>query len=133
MGNAGYKFCRQCGFRSEEISFGVGFLGAPNNPSVREDIMSGMYGPRPRKVLEENPDAVFQCYCQAFRCRCGHFSSKWAVRIVSREGEGLYAPTMRCDVCGKRMRALEKIPGIEQCPRCDSIYPMEFRDTILWD
>ena len=61
------------------------------------------------------------------------FPSEEAVRIVSAEGEALYAPTMRCDACGKRMRALEKIPGTERCPRCGSIRPMEFRDTILWD
>lgn len=42
-------------------------------------------------------------------------------------------PVDKCNICGKRMSALEKMPGIEQCPRCDSIYPMEFRDTILWD
>ena len=133
MGIGGYFVCKECGFQSAEIWFGIGFESGPDNPSVREKILRGEYGAKPKKVLESNPDAHFHSYMEAFRCSCGHFSSKGAVRIVSAEGKALYSPTMTCNVCGKRMRALEKIPDIEQCPRCDSICPMKFQDTILWD
>lgn len=131
MGAGGYYHCEGCGFESDEIWFGCGFLGDDCNPVIRKGILDGKYGAEPKRILESEPDVHFFAQCDAFRCRCGKFSSKDTVRIYSSEEKLLYAPTMNCGLCGKRMRRLRG-PGEKlDCPKCG--WPMDFCRTVLWD
>ena len=131
MGIGGYFVCKGCGFQSAEIWFGIGFESGPDNPSVREKILRGEYGAKPKRVLESNPDAHFHSYMEAFRCRCGNFSSKSTVCILSSAGV-LYEPTRRCGRCRRMMEVLRD-PDIQICPKCHCMRPMVFETTVLWD
>ena len=131
MGSGGYYSCSQCGFRSDEIWFGGGFIGNDRNPVVRDEILDGEYGTEPKKILESEPDVHFYGQMDAFRCRCGKFSSKSTVMIFSAEGKQLYAPTMNCELCGKRMRRLRNPGGKQDCPKCGM--QLDFYSTVCWD
>ena len=131
MGSGGYYCCEWCGFESDEIWFGGGFLGDDRNPAIRKGILAGEYGAEPKRILESEPDAHFSAQSDAFRCRCGKFSYKGTVCIYSSEGKQLYTPTMNCGVCGKRMRRLRNPGGKQECPKCGR--PMDFCRTVLWD
>lgn len=131
MGSGGYYSCSQCGFRSDEIWFGGGFIGNDRNPVVRDEILDGEYGDVPKKILESEPDVHFYGQMDAFRCRCGKFSSESTVMIFSAEGKQLYAPIMNCELCGKRMRRLRNPGGKQECPKCGM--QLDFYSTVCWD
>ena len=131
MGNGGFYHCRYCGFISDEIFFGRGFLGDADNPVIRCHILSGEYGDTPKRILETEPDVHFSAKTNAYRCRCGNFSSEEVVNIFSSDGGLLYMPSVKCACCGKRMRAIRDPPGKQECPECGM--PLDFECTVLWD
>ena len=131
MGEGVHIFCRSCGY-TKDVSYGMGFNSRPNDPMVREDIMNGKYGYKPKKVLDENPDALFHWYMPLFHCKCGNISSKDSVVIRDREdGRLLYKPSLRCSLCHKKMWEIRDLPYYSPCPKCGHM--MEFDYTILWD
>ncbi|MBE6526813.1 MAG: hypothetical protein E7Z63_03455 [Thermoplasmata archaeon] len=69
-----------CGFK-KELMYGGGFLSCPDNPVMRDEILSGRYGKRPKRILDKNPDAGFYCYRPLFHCSCRNISDKDDVSI----------------------------------------------------
>ena len=129
MGEGIEYICRDCGFRNE-ICYGPGFLSSPRNPETRERALNGKYGPRPRKVLEAHPEADCSWYRPLFHCSCGNLSAKDAV-IITDEDRILYRPSMRCNICHRRMWEIIEPPRFAPCPRCGSM--MRCDVTVLWD
>ena len=116
MGEGIEYICTDCGFR-KEIWFGPGFLSSPRNPKTRGRTLNGEFGSRPKRVLEEHPEAECSWYKPLFHCSCGNVSSKDAV-VIAEEGEVLYRPSMRCDMCHKRMWEVLEPPRFAPCPKC---------------
>jgi len=129
MGEGIEFLCTNCGFR-KEMWFGPGFLSDPRNPETREDTLSGKYGPKPKRVLEEHPDAECSWYMPLFHCSCGNFSSKDAV-VISDGGKTLYRPSMRCDLCHGKMWEIIEPPDYLPCPKCG--HEMRYGVTVMWD
>ena len=121
--------CDGCGFR-KEIWYGPGFLSGPRNPETRADTLEGKYGPKPRKVMEEHPDAECSWYRPLFHCRCGNYSAKDAV-VIFENGKALYRSSMKCDLCGRKMWEVGEHPFLIPCPKCGE--PMRCETTVLWD
>ena len=70
MGIGGEYVCDKCGYKSEQILMGPGFLSAPCHPMIGTRIMKGEDGEKAKKILEENPDSEFSFYMGIFQC-CG--------------------------------------------------------------
>ena len=119
MGSGIEFLCKGCGFR-KEVWYGPGFLSDPRSPETREKTLNGKYGRKPKKVLEDHPDAECAWYRPLFRCTCGNYSTKDAV-VIHEEGETLYRPSMRCDLCGRRMREVSGPSDYLPCPKCGSL------------
>ena len=129
MGEGVIIHCESCGFE-KELSFGFGFLSNPWNPETREDVLKGKYGKRPQRILEENPDDDCIRYAPLFHYSCGNLSVKDAV-LIRKEGEILYRPSMRCDICQRKMWEINDIPERMRCPKCGS--HMVHECTLFWD
>ena len=84
MGIGGEYVCEKCGYKSEQILMGPGFLSAPRHPMIGARIMNGEYGEKAKKILEENPDSEFSFYMGIYQCRYGNITSEDVVRIWSR-------------------------------------------------
>ena len=123
--------CRNCGF-SKEIWYGPGFMSSPRNPRTRARTLAGEFGRKPRQVMEEHPDAECSWYKPLFRCSCGNMSTKDAV-VISEMGKMLYRPSMRCDLCHRKMWEVDEISYRMplHCPKCGE--EMEREQTVLWD
>ena len=129
MGEGIEFVCGKCGFR-KEIWYGPGFLSSPRNPETRAETLGGKYGPRPKRILEEHPDAECSWYKPLFHCSCGNFSTKDAV-VIFDEGKTLYRPSMKCDLCGKKMWEIVEPPDDLPCPKCG--HEMKMGITAMWD
>ena len=129
MGEEVEFICDICGFR-KRVTYSPGFLSNPRNPATRADALRGKYGPKPKRILEEHPDAECSWYLPLFHCRCGNIASKDAV-VISEGGMRLYTPSMKCSVCGRKMWEIAEPTDFLPCPGCRSW--MRFRQTLLWD
>ena len=129
MGEGFEIVCGNCGFR-KEITYGPGFMSSPRNPETRANIIEGKYGKRPKKIVEENPDAECSWYRPLFHCSCGNISAKDSV-IISNDGKILYRPSMRCGLCHRNMWEVVEMPCELLCPKCG--HEMLFGRTVLWD
>ena len=131
MGTGGIYRCRCCGYETDEILIGFGFLSMPNHPKIREQILEGRFGERAKRILESEPDAEFYMESVAYHCQCGNIQSRSIVRIYSpSKGKQYRQGAQRCDLCGKRMRMLRYDAELK-CPRCGE--SMEFMGTVCWD
>ena len=106
-----------------------GFLSCPDNPVTRDEILSGRYGKRPKRILEKHPDANFYCYRPLFHCSCGNLSDKDAVSIG--DIKPLCRPSMKCDLCGRKMWEITELPDCLPCPKCGE--QMMCKHTMMWD
>ena len=129
MGSGMDLLCPKCGY-GKNISYGGGFMSGPRNMMVREQIMEGKFGARPKEILEGNPDADFYWYMALFHCSCGNISTKSTVQIWE-DGKPIYKPSMRCGFCHKKMWEIQEPPYFIPCPKCGT--RMESVDFVNWD
>ena len=129
MGSGMELFCPGCGYR-KGISYGGGFMSGPRNMMIREQILDGKFGVRPKEILEENHDAECYWYMALFHCSCGNLSTKSTVHIW-KDGKLIYRPSMRCGFCRKKMWEIQEPPYLIPCPKCGT--EMERGGYINWD
>lgn len=128
MGKEIEYHCKECGF-SKEVSCGGGFRSGYDE-ETREEVLNGDYGARPKMVAESSPDAFCSWYMAMFHCSCGNVSSKNAVVIYGR-GKVLYRPSMRCDICHRKMWEIVNPPYTVPCPKCG--HEMEYIPIAMYD
>ena len=129
MGEGIEFVCGKCGFR-KEIWYGPGFLSNPLSLNTRAETLGGKYGVKPKKIIEEHPDAECSWYKPLFHCSCGNISTKNAV-IIFDEDKPLYRPSMKCGLCGRKMWEIAEPPDYLPCPKCGE--QMMCNLTVLWD
>ncbi len=129
MGNSFDLVCGGCGY-TIPLTIGPGFMSGPRNPKTRQDVLDGKYGAKPRRLLEENPDAECGWYHACFACRCGNYSSKLTV-YMSDMGRRLYRPSRRCSLCHRKMEEVAGPWMPAPCPKCKT--EMSMKHQILWD
>lgn len=129
MGEGVMFRCRNCG-HEEEFVYGIGFMFG-GRPETRKDVLDGKYGPRPKRIAQQNPDAICRPYSPLFHCTCGNLSVKEAVCITDG-WRPIYNPSMKCNLCGRKMWEISEVPDMVLCPKC-SHFMTDRIQTMLWD
>lgn len=128
MGRGMTLFCPKCRY-TMELFYGGGFLSYPRE-ETRQEVRDGVYGKRPKAVLEKYPDAECVSYSPLFHCSCGNYISKSAV-VMHSGGKAVYRPARRCNLCREKMWEVDDVQYPARCPKCDTI--MSETCDLLWD
>lgn len=81
MGKGLVYRCPVCAFQ-KEYPVGCGFMSPLEAATERENILAGIYGPKPKTALVAHPEAPVEVEHALFQCgACGKLESRLAVTI----------------------------------------------------
>lgn len=129
MGKGLVYRCPVCSFQ-KEYPVGCGFMSPLEAATERENILAGIYGPKPKTAIVAHPEAPVEVEHALFQCgACGKLESRLAVTIKAAVRVPIH---QRCE-CGKIMHRIRAGKDI-LCPKCK--HPFEATDLIavtMWD
>ena len=82
MGRGMEIHCEACGFK-KELMYGGGFLSCPDNPVTRDEILSGRYGKRPKRILEKHPMRTSTATDRSSTAAAGTSPTRMLSRLVT--------------------------------------------------
>ena len=127
MGQIYRVSCPDCG-HSFEFSQGCGMLDctALGRERHKQKILTGAFGEKLKKILEQHPDALIS-YSEELLCcdNCNRYANRSVYRIYEKAGTLLLASEYACKKCHKPMEIIGRndsdyfvAPSILVCPRC---------------
>jgi len=134
MGEEYTYICSGCG-KDTSLIVGLYECKGWGDSATRTEIVSGKYGKKAKKVLEQHPGCSYHFQVDIFRCQCGYTRSYDSLVIHDKdvlEPEIFYMTAHRCPRCRKGMERLTYFPRGIPCTKCGERADIVIKSHTRW-